>query len=565
MSTNNLFLKKLWLYRYGISAAGLIVCAAILRIILLALGWTATESDEAMNNLAAMHIEKLGERPIFFYGQNYLGNFESYVGAILYRIFGPSVQLMRIEMIAFSVGFLICMYFITKKLYTKGFALFILLFFLLGSQWTIRNQMEAGGYPEVPLFAAALFLTACTLALSYHQLPGWKRCLLYALWGLLAGLALWIQLLLAPYVLISGLLILAFCWKDLFTRVIWCVVPALLIGSAPLIYYNLHAAPGMDSLTTLINLSHMGYNPHQGFIYHLKITFFFVLPIATSFVPACSIQPGTSIWSAQPHPLRCMVVDGAWSLSYLSLMLIGLLLAIVALRKANSLNASPERHQQLAQQFARLMLIVGICISLFSLVQGNAENLDATNTWRYLICTWISLPAVLWPLWTAEKWFASLQVRRSVFTLKWAALLLVVFVLLHSTALIFQQSVPIAQMDRQHVATLEKTLEQQHITRFYTEYWTCGRIIFDTQEQLICGDTYDFNNQLSHGFDRYPLYPSIVEHASYPSFVYPDGAQQITTLNQLLARSHTAYQRIEVPGYVIYKMYGRIPSLPLYA
>jgi len=69
MSTNNLFLKKLWLYRYGISAAGLIVCAAILRIILLALGWTATESDEAMNNLAAMHIEKLGERPIFFMGR----------------------------------------------------------------------------------------------------------------------------------------------------------------------------------------------------------------------------------------------------------------------------------------------------------------------------------------------------------------------------------------------------------------------------------------------------------------------------------------------------------------
>jgi hypothetical protein len=31
--------------------------------------------------------------------------------------------------------------------------------------------MEAGGYPEVPLFAAALFLTACTLALSYHQIP----------------------------------------------------------------------------------------------------------------------------------------------------------------------------------------------------------------------------------------------------------------------------------------------------------------------------------------------------------------------------------------------------------
>ncbi|MEO7021051.1 MAG: hypothetical protein ABI234_12925 [Ktedonobacteraceae bacterium] len=468
-------------------------------------------------------------------------------------------------MLAFTVVFMICMYFITKKLYSKSFALIILLFFFFGSQWTMRNQMEAGGYPEVPLIAAALFLTACTVALSYHQLSSWKRCFLYALWGLLAGLAFWIQLLIVPYVLISGLLILIFCWKEFFTRTIWCILITLLIGAAPLIYYNLHAAPGTDSLHTFLDLSHMGYTPTLGLIYHLKMVFFFTLPVATSFFPACSIQPGTDLLSAQPHALHCMIIDGTWSLIYLLLIVIGFVLAIVALRKAYSLDASPKRHQQIAQHFARLMLIIGICISLFALIQGYATNIDPTSSWRYLICTWVSLPAVLWPLWTTEKWFSSFQMNASIFVVKWAALLCVLFVLIHSTALIFQEGVPEAQLDRQQIATLEQTLKQQHITRFYTTYWTCGRIIFETQEQLICGDTFDTNNQLSHGSDRYSLYPILVEQASAPSFVYPDGAQQITTLDRLLAQSHIPYQRIKVPGYVIYKMYGRIPSLPLYS
>lgn len=557
--------KKLWLYRYGIGAGGLIICAVALRITLVALGWTATESDESMNNLAALHIEKLGEHPIFFYGQNYLGAFEGYSGSILYRIFGPSVQLMRMEMIAFTALFLVCMYFITKKLYTQKFALLILLFFFLGSKWTMRNQIEAEGYPEVPLFAAALFLTACTAALSYHRLDAWKRCLLYALWGLLAGLALWIQLLLVPYILLSGLLLLVLCWKELFTKVVWCVVPTLLIGAAPLIYYNLHASPGLDSLHTFLSLSHMGYTPGRGPVYHAEMTFFFTLPVATGFVPACSIQPEASIWLATPHTLRCLVIDGAWSAGYLFLTFMGLLFAVLALRKVSRLDASPERHQEFALHFARLLLIAGICLSLIALIQGNATNIDPTSSWRYLICTWVSLPAVLWPLWTCEQWLTRAWLPKVAPSLKFCALLLVFLVLTHSTVLIIQQDVPAAQADRQQMLTLEHTLEQQHITRFYSEYWTCNRIIFDTLEQLICGNTDDVNNHITHGFDRYLPYRSIVEHAPYPGFVFPTNAAQVRTLNQLLAQSHVQYQLIEVPGYVIYKMYGKIPSLPLYS
>ena len=92
------------LLKYPIFYALLIICAGVaLRVVLNIQGWTPTNSDESIMNLMALHIAYRGEHPTFFYGQDYLGAFEAYVGAVLFRIFGPSVLAMRLEMIGFDV------------------------------------------------------------------------------------------------------------------------------------------------------------------------------------------------------------------------------------------------------------------------------------------------------------------------------------------------------------------------------------------------------------------------------------------------------------------------------
>src|SRR6185312_1031761 len=55
----------------------LLALAAIYRLVLLARGWPALDSDEAVIGLMARHILH-GERPTFFWGQNYMGPFEAY-------------------------------------------------------------------------------------------------------------------------------------------------------------------------------------------------------------------------------------------------------------------------------------------------------------------------------------------------------------------------------------------------------------------------------------------------------------------------------------------------------
>ena len=52
-------------------------------------------SDEAIVALAARHILQ-GARPVFFYGQAYMGTIDSYMVALGFSLFGESVLVMRL-------------------------------------------------------------------------------------------------------------------------------------------------------------------------------------------------------------------------------------------------------------------------------------------------------------------------------------------------------------------------------------------------------------------------------------------------------------------------------------
>jgi hypothetical protein len=100
-----------------------------------------------------------------------------------------------------------------------------------------------------------------------------------------------------------------------------------------------------------------------------------------------------------------------------------------------------------------------------------------------------------------------------------------------------------------------------HITRFFSEYWTCNRLIFQTQEQLVCTDTW---GNLTHGYDRYMAYRTMVDVDPNPGFVYPTGSGHIAELEAALKATHTPYRRFEIAGFVIYQPAHHIPGVKLY-
>jgi len=190
----------------------LVALASALRILLISQHWPATNSDEAIMDLMALHINNRGEHPIFFYGQAYMGPVEAYIGALCFRLFGQSVFSLRLGIIHFFALFLIGIYLLTRKLYNKHLALFTVALLGLGSSDMFAHQLKAiGGYPEIPFFGSFIFFLCCKLALSSsppntqlaqqtkqkeQQRQRRLRWWLYGLLGLLVGLAIWIDQLL---------------------------------------------------------------------------------------------------------------------------------------------------------------------------------------------------------------------------------------------------------------------------------------------------------------------------------------------------------------------------------
>src|ERR1700693_3849773 len=238
--------KQLKIGTYGICAFLIIALATLLRIVLIAWGWPHSNADVDTMGIMATHIASKGEHPIFFYGQNYMGTLEAYLGVAFFRLFGISVFSLRLGTVLFFGLFLVMMYCLTSLLYTKKLALITLALLSLGSSIMLYTEISGvSGYPELLFFGSLSMLLASWLALSYDQYSSpnrrlW-RSIAYGCWGLVAGLGFWSDFLMLSFILVSGLLLLLFCWRELLKGAVLIVVIGLVIGAFPLIVYNLHA------------------------------------------------------------------------------------------------------------------------------------------------------------------------------------------------------------------------------------------------------------------------------------------------------------------------------------
>ena len=536
---------------YHLYAFLIIASASIFRIVLACLGWPVTDSDEATYNLMALHIWKHGEHPIFMYGGNYLGAIEAYIGAVLFRIFGPSVLVMRIEMAGLFALFLIGLYLLTYRLYTPRFALFTIAFLAPGTEVMLNRQLLAtGGNVEINIFGVLVLLISFTLA-SGRVEKGWKRAILYSLWGIFSGLALWSHILIAPYLLVAAILLVVFCWREILKWGLWLLLIGFVVGGYPLIYYNLTAPPDANSWIAYVHLSTMGTPANDNLWTHITRTALVSLPVMTGDRFAIFIKS----WpSAVPHASRYALTQYGWSIGYCLLLLCSLSLAIATLRRAHHQEHTEKGTQ--VQYVARFLLGCAVILTLVLYVKGSATVVDAYNSARYLTILWISTPVVLWPLWRGLRHIQSLPLWFNACKMSFfgAVLVGVGGILLLSTIYTVQE-IPQMQARDQQLTQLTTTLEGLHVTRFYSEYWTCNKVIFASQEQLICADTRVENGTLAHGFDRYLPYQWILKASPNPAFVYPEGDNNhIQTVKNLIAQQHIVYHRVDVVGYAIFML-----------
>lgn len=559
-------MKYLKIGIYELGALAIISIAAIWRLVLITQGWPLTNSDEATIGIMARHIAYNGEHPVFFYGQNYMGALQAYIGAALFPIFGSSLWTVRFGLLLLFILFLLSTYLLTSLLYSKSLAVVTILWLGVSSSYVIGRQLSAiGGYPETLLFGSLAFLCASWLVLTYTRgLPlgkqGW-RLLVYAGWGLAAGLGLWSDLLIIPFVLLSGLLLLCFCWRELLhILAVLCAGIGLMFGASPLVLYNLHAPPGQDSFTKLWQLQHGG-NSHINYTLafltkELAGTVQVSIPMMTGN-PFCPVTELTFLGPSSPHTVQCTLIHSSWGIGYLLLFAISFLMTLWAMWKALPQfrrRVDLTDVQSFVRSTTRLFLLLAAALAL-ALYAFSAAPIDWPGIHaRYIIGLLIATPAILWPLCYSVSKFkpqASLLSKLSA-ALSGIVLVSIACVALIGTFLLWQE-IPAIQASNQRDQNLINHLSQIGITHIYTDYWTCDKIAFQSNEHIICG-VINGNLQPSHNRDYY--YYIVVSRDAHSAYVFPIGSGEFTAAENRYSKKGTIPthpRRFSFDGYSVFQ------------
>ncbi|MFI7078698.1 ArnT family glycosyltransferase [Micromonospora sp. NPDC049903] len=484
-----------------------------------------SNSDEATFGLAALHIAEGREHPVFLYGQRYMGMLQSYLAAPLLAVGGPSWPLLRLPVLALYAVFLWLIHRLTRRIGSPWFATLVVGLLALGSERVIRDQVTTvGGRPEVKVAVLAMLLLVAGLAQGTVR----HRRLAVGLFGLLAGVAVWSDWLIVPYLAVAGLALVWAVRRELLGGAGLLLLVGFAVGIAPMIRDNLVAPPGQDSLSVLRTISGGTGAP----------------PPWTQRLDGGLLE-GVSLAGGLCPLSGCARWQEWFGLLYPVLLVVAAVLAGRAYRRGagRADRVGPVLH---------LALLGGAALTLLAYVRSSLAASDPLGNARYLSVLQLSLPAVLWPLWSA----AVAGVRGTVGALGRlaGAFAAAVLAALAATSLVVTVLFATAGADpgrreERYARQLAATLHAAGLHEVYGEYWTCNRLIFNTAEKVVCGV---LDGDLHPGQNRYPAYWWRLARAARPGYVLAAGAPADRRLRELLGDRADGSLLAEIGGFRVY-------------
>lgn len=175
--------------RSGYLRAGMVILVAILwKITLLAMNAFPFNADEAIVGLMARHI-LAGEKPIFFYGQAYMGSLDAWLSAAGFALFGSQVWVIRLVqtiLYALTILSVILLGRVAFGSWNHGILAGLLLA-LPAVNTTLYTTVSLGGYGEALLLGTLGLLVGFWMSQAGRKPQyGW-----WFAWGWLAGVGLW--------------------------------------------------------------------------------------------------------------------------------------------------------------------------------------------------------------------------------------------------------------------------------------------------------------------------------------------------------------------------------------
>ncbi len=226
------------------AALSVFVAAFVYRLCLIARGWPALDSDEAIIGLMARHILQ-GQYPVFYWSQAYMGAGQAYLAAVFFWLFGPSTFWLHFTVLLLTMGFLATLYALARAAYDRTVGLLTLLWLAFGPTMGVLRELKAiGGYQDVLLLGGLTLLGVWMRLRQPDRLPAtrraWLACLeMYLLIGLAAGIGLWSDVLILPVIALAFGVLAINRTRELLSIAGLALILGFLLGAAPLIGYNI--------------------------------------------------------------------------------------------------------------------------------------------------------------------------------------------------------------------------------------------------------------------------------------------------------------------------------------
>ncbi|MDH4135956.1 MAG: glycosyltransferase family 39 protein, partial [Anaerolineae bacterium] len=191
-------------WRRGFALVVPLVAAVLLKAVLIPTNAIPLDSDEAIPMLMAKHI-LAGERPLFWYGEEYGGSLDSFLIAGAYSLLGVSVTAARIVQSLEYLGAILFTYLLARRTVHNHFA-------ALATAWLMALPTPLLSlFTTTTLVYTIVVLLGSMLLFVGHKLlhESEKSLALWLVFGALAGLAFWTFGILVIYILPVGLLMLS--------------------------------------------------------------------------------------------------------------------------------------------------------------------------------------------------------------------------------------------------------------------------------------------------------------------------------------------------------------------
>ena len=511
-----------------------LLLALVARALLLAGGSVSFHADEAIVGLMARHILQ-GERPVFFYGQAYMGSLDAWAVALGFRLLGESVPTLRLVqsalyLLAVTLGFGAAWQLSGRR----GVALAAgLLLAVPTVNVALYTTATLGGYNEI-LILGSTMLWAGHSALFDVPAGGRGAVWRWLLLGGAAGVGWWTSGLIVVYGLPLTLLILREGFRK---RLWWPGVGVALIGFA------LGSAPWW-----IFDITHNGaaistyLRSRQSGLYEgIGIT---EVPVTDRILGLLVI--GIPTWVGMRFP---------WADSYFALP-VGLAIfglygvALFRLLRRSTLKAGGR------------LLVIGLPMLLVLVFVASTFGADPTG--RYFLPLALPLAILIGTL--VESLF------RLGGAWRWAALLL-------ALALVYQglgqvaaaggavgittQFDPISHLPNESDAALMDFLEAHDLVNGYTNYWIAFRLAFLSGERLQYRAALPYKDDMSYNAadDRYPPYAAATDAAERVAFITSKLPELDRRLEALFAAQNLRY-RVETLG--LYRIYYDFSARPQY-